>query len=104
MAHKDVPEVWENGVLKEGGKHYGHLEVDIIPGDTNTWKAILKPVYIFPMSDAADSAWSHYERRIYDDEVILICRYSDFVMPVEYTYFFGHPRKQRDHDKLGNAI
>lgn len=87
MVHKDVPEVWENGILKEGGKHYGHLEVDIMPGDSNTWKAVLKPVYVFPLYDTTDSAYTHYERRVYHDEIILTSYYGDFVLPVEYTFF-----------------
>jgi hypothetical protein len=71
IVHKDAPEVWEKNVLKGGGKHYGHLEVDIIPEDINTWKAILKPVYIFPLFDPNNSTYSGYERRIYEDEIIL---------------------------------
>lgn len=31
-----VPELWENGILKSGGKHYGHLEINIFPSDSDT--------------------------------------------------------------------
>jgi hypothetical protein len=70
-VHKDVPEVWENNVLISGGKHYGHLEVDILPSGTDTWQAILEPVYIFPVFDPVSSTYSGYERRIYNDEIVL---------------------------------
>jgi hypothetical protein len=71
VVHKDVPEVWENNVLISGGKHYGHLEVDILPSGTDTWQAILEPVYIFPVFDPVSSTYSGYERRIYNDEIVL---------------------------------
>ncbi|MBN2273545.1 MAG: metallophosphoesterase [Bacteroidales bacterium] len=87
MVHKDVSEVWEDDVIKDGGKHYGHLEVDILPGDTNTWQAILRPVYVFPLFDRNDSAYTHYERRVYNDTIVLTSYYGDFVLPVEYTSF-----------------
>jgi hypothetical protein len=83
LVHTDVPEVWENGILKSGGKHYGHLEADILPVDNDTWQAILKPVYIFPMFDIATSDYSDYERRIYDDQIILTRHLSDLTVPVE---------------------
>ena len=92
MVHTDVPEIWENGVLKSGGKHYGHLEVDIMPGDNNTWQAILKPVYVFPLFDTVTLAYSQSERRIYDDGIVLTCKYSDFVIPVEYASFTAIPK------------
>jgi 3',5'-cyclic AMP phosphodiesterase CpdA len=71
LVHKDVPEVWQNNILISGGKHYGHLAVDIKPEDINTWKATLKPVYVFPIYDPVRSAYSNFERRIYDDEITL---------------------------------
>ena len=92
MVHKDVPEVWENGVIRDGGKHYGHLEVDIMPGDTNTWKAILKPVYIFPLFDENDSAYTRYERRVYNDTIMITSDYGDFVLPVRYASFSATPK------------
>ena len=87
LVHTDVPEVWEDDVLISGGKHYGHLEVDIIQQDTNTWQAILKPVYIFPLLDTQDSTYSNFERRIYDDQIILTRYYNDIVEPVEISSF-----------------
>lgn len=71
LVHTDVPEVWEGDTLVEGGKHYGHLEVDIFPQDEHTWTATLKPVYSFPLFSKEDSAYTEHERRVYDDLVIL---------------------------------
>ena len=79
LVHTDVPETWQEGILLEGGKHYGHLEVDIFPEYPHTWKAILKPVYVFPRYNEEDSAYSGIERRIYDDEIILESSYEEAV-------------------------
>ena len=87
LVHADVPEVWENDVLVSGGKHYGHLEVDILQQDTNTWQAILKPVYIFPLFNNIDSTYSNYEQRVYDDQIILTRYYNDIIKPVDLTLF-----------------
>ena len=70
LAHTDAPAVWRDGVLVDGGKHYGHLEVDVLPGKTGGWQAVLKPVYIFPLL-AADGTYLGSERRVYDDIVTL---------------------------------
>ena len=70
LAHTDAPEVWRDGVLVDGGKHYGHLEVDILPGASGGWLAILKPVYILPLV-AGDGTFLGGERRLYDDIVTL---------------------------------
>ncbi len=82
LVHNDVPESWENGILKAGGKHYGHLEVDILPVDADTWQAVLRPVYIFPLFNIAGSEYSLFERRIYNDEVILTRYLSDLTVSV----------------------
>lgn len=83
LVHNDVPELWENGILKSGGKHYGHLEVDILPAGGDTWQAVLRPVYIFPLFNSASLEYSLYERRIYNDEVTLTRYLSD--LPVSVT-------------------
>lgn len=71
LVHTDVPEIWEEGVLQDGGKHYGHLEVNIRPLDAQNWQAVLEPVYVFPVFSGADSAYTDYARRVYDDVIIL---------------------------------
>ena len=70
LAHRDAPEVWEEDVLVAGGKHYGHLEVDVLPLEDGRWQAVLKPVYIFPRF-APGGAYEGFERRLYDDIVTL---------------------------------
>jgi len=71
LVHSDAREVWEEGILVEGGKHYGHLEVDIISVDDFTWNAVLTPVYVLPIYSIEDSAFTGFERREYDDQIIL---------------------------------
>jgi hypothetical protein len=70
LVHTDAPEIWENEVLIDGGKHYGHLEVDVLPLDDGHWQAVLKPVYVFPLFDTS-GAYLGYERRLYNDIVTL---------------------------------
>ncbi len=71
LAHRDAPERWKGGVLIEGGKHYGHLEIDIVLIAAGGWKAVLKPVYVLPLFDR-DGTYRGYERRLYDDIVTLV--------------------------------
>ncbi|MGD9857068.1 MAG: metallophosphoesterase, partial [Planctomycetaceae bacterium] len=70
LAHLHAPEVWDGKRLVSGGKHYGHMEVNVSPDADGGWKAELTPVYVFPlMNDAGEvTGW---ERRVYDDEVVL---------------------------------
>ncbi len=72
LAHTDSPEEWQDNVLLDGGKHYGHLEVDINKIDERTWQAVLKPVYIFPLMGPDGKTYSGYSRRLYKDKVTLI--------------------------------
>ena len=48
LAHIDSPEKWRGTKLLKGGKHYGHLQIDIHPKQDGYWKAILTPVYVLP--------------------------------------------------------
>jgi hypothetical protein len=77
LVHSDVPEVWEDGILMEGGKHYGHLEVDILPVEEFTWQAILTPVYVMPRFTPDDSAYTDFERMEYPDRVVLTLTLPD---------------------------
>ena len=76
LAHKDSPEIWENGVLVDGGKHYGHLEINVQRNKEGQWEAVISPVYVFPLIDAG-GAYKGYERRVYDDTIILISNTPD---------------------------
>lgn len=66
LAHRDAPEVWQDGVLVDGGKHYGHLEIDVTP-QPGGWQAVLEPVYVLPRTGTRPP-----ERRVYDDVVTLV--------------------------------
>lgn len=67
-VHKDCPEVWKDGLLVDGGKHYGHLEVNISTNATGRWEATLESAYIFVTTNAAGEAVG-FERRVYPDVV-----------------------------------
>jgi len=84
LVHEDVPEVWEEGILVSGGKHYGHLEVDILPLDDSTWNAVLTPAYVFPLYNKTDSTYSGIERRQYNDQVVLTRIVVDTTVSVGY--------------------
>ena len=71
LAHSDAPEVYgADGVLGDGGKHYGHLEVNIGQDPDGTWQASLEAVYVFPLLQP-DGQVSGFERRVYADPVTL---------------------------------
>lgn len=70
LVDTDAPAIWRDNVLTDGGKHYGHLEVDVLPSKNGGWQAVLKPVYIFPLL-AADGAYLGSQRRVYDDIITL---------------------------------
>ncbi|MGH3095814.1 MAG: fibronectin type III domain-containing protein [Streptosporangiales bacterium] len=72
-ADQHEPERWElvNGVqqLVEGGKHYGHLEINVDRARDGA-RVTLTPVHSFPVMDE-NYELVRTERRLYDDEVIL---------------------------------
>ena len=77
-ADQSEAEVWEvvDGVpqLIDGGKHYGHLEVNIEPFSPIAGiaaKIEFTPVYSFPILDANYNL-VETERRVYDDQVLLL--------------------------------
>ena len=71
LAHSDSPETYgPDGVLSGGGKHYGHLEVNVEQSSDGVWQARMDAVYIFPVL-AADGRLVDFERRVYDDTVTL---------------------------------
>ena len=39
-------------MLESGGKHYGHLEVNIGTNPSGEWRAVLTPVHVFPRMTA----------------------------------------------------
>jgi hypothetical protein len=71
LAHDDAPEIRDaTGVLIDGGKHYGHVEVNVVPDGQGGWRARLEPVYLFPVADAGGGI-ERFERRVYADAIEL---------------------------------
>jgi hypothetical protein len=68
LAHTDNPEVWDGKRLVSGGKHYGHLEINVAPDDMGKWKVTIEPVHAFPLMDA-DGNVTGWERRVCNDVV-----------------------------------
>ena len=65
------PEVYDaNGILQDGGRHYGHLVVDVSLQDDGFWAARFEPVYVFPIMNA-DGEVQSFEPRVYDDALTL---------------------------------
>jgi 3',5'-cyclic AMP phosphodiesterase CpdA len=84
VAHDHAPERWKGDVLEQGGKHYGHIEVDVkrVPaaaqGADGTAPAgpgfavTITPVHAFPLLDPEKPGEvADWERREYDDPVTL---------------------------------
>jgi hypothetical protein len=70
LAHENAPEVWNGKQLISGGKHYGHLEVNVRPNANAEWQAVLTPVHVFPQCNVAGAVIG-WERRTYDDVITL---------------------------------
>ena len=75
LAHTDSPEVWSGDQLVDGGKHYGHLEVNVGINGSGFWEATVTPVYVFPVTDTNGDLTGVFERRRYDDEVVVLGQY-----------------------------
>ncbi len=71
LAHENCPEVWQDGKLISGGKHYGHLEVDVHPAANGQWQVDIVPVYAFPVMNDRGTA-DAWQRRTYDDAVTIL--------------------------------
>ena len=70
LAHSDAAEVWAGDVLLSGGKHYGHLEIDVVSGPSGGWDVSITPAYAFPVLSATTAGEIiGWERRTYDDAV-----------------------------------
>lgn len=74
VAHVDAPEEWKGKQLIDGGKHYGHLEIEVKPLSNGSYHLRFTPVYIFPVTDEAGKV-TGFERRIYGDV-------TDFIHPL----------------------
>ena len=86
-ADQDEPELWEDvdGVLQNvaGGKHYGHLEVNVQRLDEEGGAEVtFTPVYSFPILDS-NYELVETERRIYGDEITLEINADGVVNPLD---------------------
>ncbi len=73
LAHTDAPELWSGDVLLSGGKHYGHLEIDVVLAESGLWNVSITPVYAFPvLSPTNPGEILNWERRTYDDVVTFV--------------------------------
>lgn len=70
LAHLSSPEAWKGRQVKSGGKHYGHMEVNVTKDEQDRWLAKLSPVYVFPLMDAQGKI-TGWERRVYDDVTVI---------------------------------
>lgn len=84
-ADQSEPELWEevDGVrqIVEGGKHYGHLEVNLERLDDGA-EISFTPVYSFPILDANYEVVDT-ERRVYGDEITLQTNAEGVVVSAE---------------------
>ena len=70
LAHDHAPERWQGDVLVSGGKHYGHVEVDVVARDDGRLAVSITPVHVFPLLDpTTPGVVTGWERRIYEDVV-----------------------------------
>ena len=70
-AHVDAPEVYDaTGTLVSGGKHYGHMDVNVTTNADGLWTATLTPTYVFVSSNTVTGAIT-IDRRTYPDEVVI---------------------------------
>ena len=70
-ADTGAPEVYKDGVLVAGGKHYGHLQVTIDKDEQGRWRATFDPIYVF-FSKQKDGTVSFGGVRHYDDKLVRI--------------------------------
>jgi hypothetical protein len=70
LAHENAPEVWNGKQLVSGGKHYGHLEVNVFPNEKGQWQVVVTPAYVFPKT-TPEGKLDGWERRTYDDVVTI---------------------------------
>lgn len=86
-ADQDEPELWAeiDGVtqITAGGKHYGHLEVNLqrLEGADGGARITFTPVYSFPILDS-NYELIDTERRVYGDEITLVANAAGEIAPV----------------------
>ncbi len=70
-AHKDAPEVYDGkGILVDGGKHYGHLEVNVETNALGQWTTRIAAAYVFVTTNTLGQACG-FDLRHYPDVAVL---------------------------------
>ena len=70
-AHVDAPEAYDStGTLVSGGKHYGHMDVNVTTNSDGLWTATLTPTYVFVSSNTVTGAIT-FDRRAYPDTIVI---------------------------------
>ena len=99
-AFKDSGEKWENGVLVEGGCHYGFMEVDVTTNRLGKWTCSLTPCYDFIYKNSSGKA-SGFELRRYKDRIIIDEESNEIVyqewkgdrtLPADYVEYVRPPQ------------
>ena len=106
-AQKDAPEIYnQNNILVDGGKHYGHMEVNVREVEPGLWTATMEPVYVFVHKDANGKA-AGFERRVYADVTVLtndlrtsLGGYFPRTATAGQNGSFAHPYEIADVDDL----
>ena len=106
-AQKDAPEIYnQNNILIDGGKHYGHMEVNVREVEPGLWTATMEPVYVFVYKDASGKA-AGFERRVYADVTVLtndlrtsLGGYFPRTATAGQNGSFAHPYEIADVDDL----
>ncbi len=106
-AQKDAPEIYnQNNILVDGGKHYGHMEVNVREVEPGLWTATMEPVYVFVHKDASGKA-AGFERRVYADVTVLtndlrtsLGGYFPRTATAGQNGSFAHPYEIADVDDL----
>mgnify|MGYP003344862650 CR=1 FL=1 len=73
VAHDHAAERWRGDVLESGGKHYGHVEVDVSRRENGPGFTVsITPVHLFPvLNPEKPGEVLDWERRTYDDVLSL---------------------------------
>lgn len=71
-ADQNEPELWEGNRLVRGGKHYGFLEIDVLPRGENEFRIVHRYWQTFPVN-AGDEGFTvtGFELRPYSNVVVL---------------------------------
>jgi len=103
-AGKDAVEQFDaNGTLTGGGRHYGHMEVEVAQGGDGKWRATFSPVYVFVTTNAQGQACG-FERRTYDDVQTLVSTAVEPAWDTPPEVTLGTPVATAGTDFAGSTV